>query len=972
MNMKFLKKLFRREHSHESHVHENEGGEHHHNHRRAKLKKWLSRLGFIAVVAFLVGAIITVGAFAWYSKDLPDHNKLIERNVAQSTKIYDRTGKTLLYDVHGAEKRTLLKFEEIPEVVKQATIATEDRYFYEHHGFNLLAMFKGVIIDPLLGRGQRGGSTLTQQFVKNAILTDEKTISRKIKEFILSYRIEKIFTKDQILQMYLNEIPYGSVSYGIQSAAQTYFNKDAKDLTLAEAAILAGIPKAPTFYSPYGNHVDRLMARQQYILGQMAEMGYITQEQADSAAREEIKFAKKQESIIAPHFVMYVKEVLSEQFGEEMVESGGLKVITTLDLEKQQIAEEAVTNGVQKRGKQYGFNNAALYSIDPKTGQIVAMVGSKDYFGKSEPEGCVSGKNCKFEPNDNVILRLRQPGSSIKPLVYAAAFQKGYTPNTILYDVDTTFKTSDGRDYNPKNYDFSQHGPVTMRQALAGSLNIPAVKTLYLVGVQKALDFFELMGYTSFEDRSRFGLAIVLGGGEVRMTEHASAFGIFADQGKYHKPTTILKVENSKGEVLLEFEDKPRQVIDANLANIMSNVLSDNNARAYVFGTQNNLVIGRPVAAKTGTTNEFKDAWTMGYTPSLLTGVWVGNNDSSVMKRGADGSVVAAPIWNEYMRKALAKTPVQNFPAPKIDATGKPVLDGVKAEEKIVKIDKYSKKLATELTPASYVEEKTYKSAHNILYYVYKDQPRGAVPTNPAQADPAYSAWESGVQAWLTKEAEKNGEGIVLNEEPPTEYDDVHVEANRPQIAILSPVNGANISSNFLSMSVTALASRGVSRVEYYLDDQLVGTSNVSPYNVIYSLSGSFGKGYHTLRAIAYDDIDNSNEARVEINLVAEAVAPGVSLISPGSGNIIRVEDFPIPVGVLLTDYLTTEYINYNYRNLDSSKVMTFATIFSPVKKVNYVNWTYRNEEPGKYEVFAEIKSRGQMYQSNSIKVTLK
>ncbi|MEK7159038.1 MAG: transglycosylase domain-containing protein, partial [Patescibacteria group bacterium] len=325
---------------------------------RKVIRRFVRRVILLGVAAGLLLGVYLVGAFAWYSRALPSPDKILERNIAESTKIYDREGKTVLYDVHGAEKRTLVKIDQIPDYVKWATISAEDKNFYLHHGFNLLAMFKGAIIDPLLGRGMRGGSTLTQQFVKNAILTNERKISRKIKEFILSYKIEKAFSKDEILQMYLNEIPYGSVSYGVQSASQTFFNKDVKDLTLGEAAILAALPKAPTFYSPFGSNKDRLFGRQQYVLDQMVENKYIDQATADKAKNEKIVFVAKNQSILAPHFVMYVKELLSNELGEEMLESGGLKVITTLDLKKQEIAEKAVTDGVDKRGKQYGFNNA--------------------------------------------------------------------------------------------------------------------------------------------------------------------------------------------------------------------------------------------------------------------------------------------------------------------------------------------------------------------------------------------------------------------------------------------------------------------------------------------------------------------------------------------------------------------------------------------------------------------------------------
>ncbi len=911
--------------------------------RKKLIKKIIKKVFVFGSIAFLLLCIYLIGAFAWYSRSLPDPNKLNERNLAQSTKIYDRKGETILYDVHGTEKRTLVKLEEIPLYVQQATIAAEDRYFYEHGGFNIFAMIKGVIIDPLTGKRARGGSTLTQQFVKNSILTNERKISRKIKEFILSYKIEKVFSKDEILQMYLNEIPYGSVAYGVQSASQTFLGKNVKDVTLAEAAILAALPKAPSYYSPYGSNVDRLMGRQQYILDQMADLGYVSQEQAEEAKKQEIKFAVKREAITAPHFVMYIKEILSQKLGEDLIERGGLKVITTLDLDKQTVAEEAVVKGVEERGTKYGFHNAALISLDPRTGQIWAMVGSKDYF------------DLENDGNVNVTLRLRQPGSSIKPLVYAAAFKKGYTPDTVLYDVNTTFKT-DTKDYNPRNYDLSQHGPVTMRQALAGSLNIPAVKTLYLAGVKDTIDFLELLGYTSFEDRSRFGLSLVLGGGEVRMIEHAAAYATFANEGVANPVTGILRVEDSKGNVLLEFEKRDRRVLDRALANTMSNVLSDNNARSFVFGAQNNLILSnRPVAAKTGTTNDYRDAWTMGYTPSLVTGVWVGNNNNKEMNKGADGSVIAAPIWRAYMEKALEGALIEGFPTVEIEKTGKPVLDGALGEETLVKIDKFTGKLATSDTPESAIEEKKFYNAHDILHYVFKDDPRGPVPEDPAKADPAYLQWEAGVQEWVkSKQAEhKPGEPEFMYGAPPTETDDVHTAANKPYIAINYPTNGQAIDSGVMQVSVTASAPRGVSRVEYFIGKRQVAVASVAPYTASIPLNSYFMKGNRQLRAVAYDDVDNSSESSVYVNInISNIAQPNLVWLNVGDSNL-KSSFFPFTLEAQLTDVLSSKKVDLYLRNQDSGNVNFLGAVILPEN--NGIEMVIPSLSPGRYTIYAEI-----------------
>jgi 1A family penicillin-binding protein len=912
------------------------------NKRKKFIVLWLKRIVLAGIAAVMLFSIYLIGAFAWYSRSLPDPNKILERDLAQSTKIYDRTGETVLYDIHGDQKRTLVKLDEIPEYVQHATISAEDRFFYEHSGFNIVAMFKGVIIDPLLGKQARGGSTLTQQFVKNSILTNERRLSRKIKEFILSYKIEKSFTKDEILQMYLNEIPYGSVAYGVQSASYTFFNKDVKDLSIAEAAILASLPKAPTYYSPYGSNQDRLFARQQYIIDQMAKLGYITEEEAETAKAQELKFAVKRESITAPHFVMYIKEIISEKLGDDYVESGGLKVITTLDLDKQMAAEEAVVNGVEKRGENYGFHNAALISLDPKTGQILAMVGSKDYF------------DLEKDGNVNVTLRLRQPGSSIKPMIYAAAFKKGYTPNTILYDVDTNFKT-DTKDYAPKNYDLSQNGPVTIRKALAGSLNTPAVKAIYLAGVSNVIDFLELLGYTSFEDRSRFGLALVLGGGEVRLIEHAAAFGTFANQGVANPVAGILRVEDSKGNIILEYENRDRKVLDSNVANQVTNVLSDNGARAYAFGASNYLTLSsRAAAAKTGTTNDYRDAWTMGYTPSLVTGVWVGNNDNTEMKRGAAGGVVAAPIWQEYMNKALEGSLIEGFPEPKIEETGKPILDGAVAQETKVKVDKFSGKLATEHTPQNAIEEKTFLNAHSILHYVYKEQPKGAVPEDPAQADSAYVHWEAAIKSWVEwkSENQKEGDPEFIYETPPTEEDDVHTEANKPTVIINSPTSGQTV-EGVLKASVNVSAARGVSRVEYFIGSKRIATVDTAPFSLSMPLTSYFMKGQRTFRVVAFDDVDNQNEASIPLNIIiADVSEPALNWLN-ANGETISSTSFPYAIKAQLTDVLSSKKIDFFMKEQSTGKVNYLGAIILP--EGSMIEMEIPGLDPGTYDLFADI-----------------
>ena len=935
-------------------------------------KKFFKIFLICCVFAFLIGTIVLVGMFAWVSKEIPDPNKINDRAVAQSTKIYDREGKVLLYEIHGAQKRTLVKIEDIPNSVKWATIALEDQKFYSHHGFDIKGILRAVYVDIIKGEKAQGGSTITQQLVKNSILTSEKKITRKVKELILSYQMEKKFSKDQILQMYLNEIPYGSVAYGVQSASQTYFDKDVKDLTLAESAILASLPQGPSYYSPYGSHVDELMWRKDYCLDQMAKMGYITQEQADEAKKEELVFAKQSQGIIAPHFVMYVKEILTEKYGEKEVEQGGFKVITTLDLTKQQFAEQAIDKYAEQNAKSFNANNASLAAIDPRTGQILAMVGSKDYFKESEPKGCIPGKNCLFEPNVNVAIRDRQPGSSMKPIVYATAFEKGYTPDTILFDVVTAFKT-EATDYIPKNFNLREYGPVTMRKALAGSLNIPAVKTLYLAGVDTVLNKTDELDYSTLKDRERYGLSLVLGGGEVKLLDHVAAYGAFATEGEKHLTTSILKIEDKNGKILEEFQDKKKRVWNENTTRQISSILSDNNARAFIFGTNNNLTLpGRPVAAKTGTTNDYRDSWTIGYTPSLVAGVWSGNNDNSEMTKGASSAQVAAPIWHYFMEKALEGTPVESFTDYKrIGETKKPVLSGSIGTEVKVKIDKASGKLATELTPQSYIEEKTFKEYHCILYYVEKDNPWGPVPQNP-ENDIQFHNWETAVQNWIVKKSQEppaEGEEKFEVGKPPTENDDLHVLENIPQLTLITPVNNQTINSLQIFAQISVFAKRGISKVDYYIDDQLIDTKRTAPFDLYYTVSSKLTNGFHTLKVNACDDIENCKSASVDINLLSDRPLPQVSLISPKSNSMFYISSFPLKLTAYSSDPYGISKINFYYSINNNTSLIT--SILSPTEENITINWD-APPAAGTYQLYAEvIGTKGDFVETEKITVSI-
>lgn len=849
-------------------------------HKR-RAKTFLSFLFLILGAGVGAAVLSTVLLAAWLGRELPDPNRLNERAVSQSTKIYDRTGEHLLYEIHGAQKRTLISLSDIPNHVKQATLVSEDRDFYEHRGFSLRGILRAAIVN-ILGKGKlQGGSTITQQLVKNAILSREKTYTRKLKEIILAYELERRFSKNEILQLYFNEIPYGSTAYGIEAAAEMFFGKSARDLDLAEGALLAAVLKAPTYFSPYGSHTDELVSRSRYILDGLATEGLVPKEDIEAAKKVDImaRIQPRREGIAAPHFVFYVRELLGAKYGEKFVESGGLRVITTLDFDLQTQAEKVILEQMPDVEKRWDANNAALVSLNPKTGEILAMVGSRDYF------------NEEIDGNVNVVIRPRQPGSSFKPIVYAASFLKGYTPTTILYDVETVFKT-DTKDYAPKNYDGKEHGPVTVRQALAGSLNIPAVKILYLTGVSRVLDLADSFGYTTLGDRSRFGLSLVLGGGEVKLLEHASAFGVLAAEGMHAEPAAVLRVEDATGRVLEEFHMEPKQVLEPEVARQITDIISDNNARSFIFGAENFLTLpDRPVAAKTGTTNDFHDAWTLGYTPSIVTGVWVGNNNNDAMKTGADGSKIAAPIWNAVMRFALQDKPVEAFTPPLPVITGKPILDGESAPSYTVRIDRISGKLATSETPPTAIEERVYRAIHSILHYVNKDDPRGAAPENPV-TDPQYENWEAGIKSWAVK-------NNIFVTEPPTDYDDVHTAGNRPVVAITYPTAGASFAERTLTVTVYVTGERAISRIEYFVDGRPVAVERSTPFQATFTLGGAFGRGTHTLSVVAYDVAENSGNAEQSFELTSDPPPLTLSWIEPTEGASVSS---PVVLRLALSD----------------------------------------------------------------------
>ncbi|MEI7425042.1 MAG: PBP1A family penicillin-binding protein, partial [Candidatus Staskawiczbacteria bacterium] len=592
-------------------------------------KLWLNIFKYLFFL-FLAGCFFIIAIFIYYTWDLPQPEKFTETPFIQSTRIYDSTGKILLYDIYGEEKREIISFDKISDNLKHAVLTNEDERFYQHGGIDPLGILRSILVDITSQSKSQGGSTITQQLIRSVYLTNQKSVSRKIREIVLSIELEQKYSKDQILDWYLNQIPFGENAYGAEAASQTYFNKPASDLSLAEAATLAGLIPAPSHYSPYGPNKAELLQKKNAILVKMEKLGYITSEQLEAAKNEKLVFSESMQSIKAPDFVMYVKKYLTEKYGEDYLKEKGLKVYTTLNWDIQQYAEQVIKDS-DEGNKVKNANNAAMVVLNPKTGEILALIGSKDYFAKSYPTGCdeeASG-SCLFDPKyDVATMGQRQPGSAFKPLAYVTALKKGYTADTVLWDVKTEFNPncdpngdaevspSGQACYNPQDYDGLNRGPVTIRTALTCSLNIPAVKVLYLAGIPDTLQTAKDLGITTLNNIEDYGLSLVLGGGDVNLLEMTSAYGVFAAEGNYTSPISILKITDTDGNIIEQNQKTPTKVLNTQIARQLNNILSDNVARTPIFGANSPLYLpGYQVAAKTGTTQNSKDAWFVGYTP---------------------------------------------------------------------------------------------------------------------------------------------------------------------------------------------------------------------------------------------------------------------------------------------------------------------------------------------------------------------
>ncbi len=710
-----------------------------------KTKMWFKKHIKELLIDTLVGIfiLILVGAgilFIWISTlDIPDLSSFEERRILQSTKIYDRTGKILLYDLHQDVKRTVVPYEDISYNIKNATVAIEDDTFYEHFGVRPVAIVRSMINNIKAGGGPfsgAGGSTITQQVIKNSILQQEKSLTRKIKEAILAIRLEQVLDKDEILNYYLNESPYGGTIYGIEEASFAFFGKPASEITLLESAYLAALPQAPTYFSPYGKNKDALEERKNLVLERMVLKGFITEEERLMALEQTVEFKPRVATgIRAPHFVFYVRDYLIRKYGEESLAERGFKVITTLDWELQKAAEKIVFEKALYNKNAFNAENGALVATDPRNGEILVMVGSRNYFDK------------EIDGNFNIATAERQPGSSFKPFVYASAFSQGYTPDTVVFDLKTQFsttcapdnKTSENGCYSPENYDNKFRGPVTLRNALAQSLNVPSVKTLYLAGIPKTIKLARDLGITTLTNPDRYGLTLVLGGGEVKLLEMVGAYSVFANDGIKNELMSILRIEDSRGNIIENFEPQTKYVLEKEVARNISDILSDNVARTPLYGANSLLYFpGRDVAAKTGTTNDYRDAWIVGYTPNIAVGAWAGNNNNSSMAKKISGLIVT-PIWREFLDVALPLRKQETFKEPKATPVDiKPILKGVWFDLSVLINGSSTPKLNL---------SNTITTAHSILYYVDKNNPTGPQPQNPND-DGQFNLWEYGVSLW--------------------------------------------------------------------------------------------------------------------------------------------------------------------------------------------------------------------------------
>jgi len=818
----------------------------------------------ISSLCFLfIGAIVF-----WISSfRLPDLSSFDQRKVSESTKIYDRTGTVLLYDLNSGTKRTVVPSSDISPYIKKATVAIEDEGFYTHGGIKMSSIFRAVLVNIISGGFSQGGSTITQQVVKNTLLTKDKKISRKLKEWVLAFKLDKALSKEKILEIYLNENPYGGNMYGVAEASKQFFGKEPKDVTIAEAAYLAAIPQATTYYSPYGKHIDELEKRKNLVLEKMLQNKFITEDEYKKALKEKVTLQPKEKfGIRAPHFVFFVKEYVEKLLGEEVLTESGYKIITTLDINLQEKAEDIVKKTALSNKENFNAENAALVAINPENGDILSMVGSRDYF------------DTEIDGQFNVATASnRQPGSTMKPIIYAKAFSKGFTPETIVFDLQTSFSTEcdlNGKPLNPsidqktcympQNYDNKFRGPISLRDALAQSINVVAIKTLYLTGIKDSLAMAKDMGITSLTNANQYGLTLVLGGGEISLLEMVSAYGTFTKDGTHVAYRPVLQIFDSKNNEIKIPTQRSTQVMSENVARTISNILSDNTARTPAYGPNSVLYFpNRDVAVKTGTTNDSRDAWTIGYTPNLVVGVWAGNNDNSPMVKKVAGQIVA-PMWSTFMKSAIESIPDERFsqPDPIDPSILKPVLKGIWQGGQTYTIDTISGKIATEFTPQETKKEIPIQSVHSILYWINKNDPLGPAPADP-MLDPQFERWETPVRAWAAEQKLTDMVNFVI----PTAIDDVHTEKNQLTISILNinPLKKYTVNDE-VTIIINPNGKYPLNKASLYVNETYIGTVEKSPFIFKFFPRevGNISEN-NILKVTAQDSVYNKNETQIDL-----------------------------------------------------------------------------------------------------------
>jgi penicillin-binding protein 1C len=795
------------------------------------LRLLILTVGVSCLVAVLATSFYVYQHVSWaLQAPIPSFGVLQNRHVGESTKLYDRTGTVLLYDTNGSMRRTIIPLDEISPHVRNATIAIEDSSFYTHPGVRTDAILRALLSNIRSGSLGQGGSTITQQLIKNTLLTEEKLFSRKIREFVLALRIEETLTKDEILQKYLNETPYGGTIYGVEEASHAFFGKSAKDVTLSEAAYLAALPKAPTYFSPWGSNQEALEERQALVLRNMLEQSLITQAEYAEAHEETVLFASRSnKNIKAPHFVFYVLEQLEEEYGKERVYGGNLQVVTSLDWEMQQEHELIIHKGALENEKKFNASNASLVAINPKNGEILSMIGSRDYF-----DDAVAGQV-------NVAVSNRQPGSVFKPIVYATAFQKGFTPDTVLFDLKTQFSTACAPSdlsneypcYSPGNYDDTFRGPMTIRDALAQSVNIVGVKALYLSGINATMDTARSMGISTLVDPKRYGLSLVLGGGEVKLLEITGAYGAFANDGAWYAPTPILSIHIPDGSAVYTHKAVPEQVLAPEIARAINDILADNEARAPAFGYRSPLYFEHTtVAAKTGTTNDYRDMWVIGYTPDVVVGSWAGNSDNTPMVKSISAFILA-PMWHEAMEQAIARYPsTYSFVAYK------------------------SNEDAEVSTSSSVLHASFFDPPHGvreIFYWMHRNTRTVEGAPNPYQ-DPQIARWGYAVARWAaeqTSRATASGFGVDGNDM----FGIGGADGVPLEMSITKPKRGSVLERNKpFTVTIDHSELDNVTRVTYYLHGEYVGSSTEVPFSI--SITGT-NAGVTVLRAVAESPLGN-------------------------------------------------------------------------------------------------------------------